>query len=331
MHAMRTKTVTHVFAVLAVGIATTMCFDMLKQGQQVIAAPFESDSSLEGQLHCRAQRVMEMNALRKLRERANWFEAEISHEREYFRTAKLDSYTAGFLFAPYYTCPYTLEKSPSVREHFDGGKWMCGLQELRDGANISCKIFSFGSNYETSFEDGIDIKQCDVHIFDPTMASVKAGHSRSKLDEFKSNLPTNYHFHELGIGSPGQGHVHLDGEKFDAISLVDALKEYGGSYGVDFLKFDVEGFEFDVLEHAEWEGISVGVLLFEMHGHLIERVQSVPYTLMKFHEHLSRLEQAGFRIYSMEPVCSGCRAQFEVAAVHKDWHPIHKFANPCRQ
>jgi len=283
---------------------------------------------------CSTRSTLEKNAARKIQERENWFEAELPHERDYFRTAKLDVFASGFLFSPYYSCPFTMEKSTSVAQHFDGGKWVCGLTELSASKDASCVAFSFGSNYDVAFENDINAKRgagsCEIHIFDPTMSWEGAGHSRDKLAAFVSKLPQNYHFHELGLGSKSHEKINIDGKTFDTVTLLEAFQEYGNSTGVDFLKFDVEGFEFDILESTEWDKVRVGVILFEVHGNIIERIRARPYTLANFHAHLGRLERAGFRLYSTEPVCGGCGGQFEVALVHKDWHPVHKFTTRCR-
>ena len=282
---------------------------------------------------CSTRATLEKNALRKIQERASWFEAELPHERHYFRTARVDAFAAGFLFSPYYVCPFTMEKSLSVREHFDGGKWLCGVAELSRAPHTPCVAFSFGSNYDLAFEDEINAKRvekrCEIHIFDPTMAWDKAGHSRAKLDQFISTLPTNYHFHELGLSGAGKTSIEIEGQNFNAMPLSDALLNFSDASAIDFLKFDIEGFEYDILETTEWEKVRVGVILFEVHGGIIERLRSEPYTMLKFHEHLGRLERAGFRVYSVEPVCSGCVGQFEVAAINKCWHPIEKFTNAC--
>ena len=165
--------------------------------------PREEIDGVELARLCSALSTFEKNAGRKLQERASWFEAEIPHERHYFQTAKLDAFAAGFLFSPYYMCPFPMEKSTSVAQHFDGGKWLCGLTELSASKDTPCVAFSFGSNYDLAFENDLNAKRsdspCDIHIFDPTMAWEGAGHSREKLDKFISELPDNYHFHELGL------------------------------------------------------------------------------------------------------------------------------------
>ena len=47
---------------------------------------------------CTWKHKQEANAQRKIQERSNWFEAEIPHERGFFRSTGLDSFVAGFLF-----------------------------------------------------------------------------------------------------------------------------------------------------------------------------------------------------------------------------------------
>ena len=280
---------------------------------------------------CTWKHTQEVNAQRKIQERSNWFEAEIPHERGFFRSTGLESFVTGFLFSPYYACPFTLEKSTSVKDHFDGGKWLCGLKELADSnTNATCRGYSFGSNYDLTFERQMDeissTSKCELHIYDPTMSAEQFGHSHTKLAKFISDLPKNYVLHEIGMCAPGKDSLEMDGRTFDAISLLEALKLNGHEEtGIDVLKFDVEGFEYDILETTEWDKAKIGIILFEVHANIIQRTFGVQYTLLKFHWHIQRMEKAGYRLYSMEPVCGGCTGQFEVAMVHKDWHPVLKF------
>ena len=60
-----------------------------------------------------------------------------------FHHSGLSSFVS--LLAPVLECPWTLRRSNLVSEYpFDGGKWTCGLAELR-AAGKRCVVYSFGS------------------------------------------------------------------------------------------------------------------------------------------------------------------------------------------
>lgn len=220
-----------------------------------------------------------------------------------------------------------------MKERFDGGKWLCGLAEMKLRDPALCRIYSFGSNYDTSFEDKIDDEtshKCDIHIFDPTMTLKGEGHSLEKFENFKRGLPLNYQFHEVGLCAPGKSTIKVQGLELNCTTLNGAICANDHvDHGIDILKFDIEGVEVGVLEATKWDELKIGLILFEFHSKFVERIISRSYTMMDLHRHFSRLESSGYRLYSMEPVCSGCTGQFEVAFIHTDWHPSHGFMNGC--
>ena len=81
---------------------------------------------------------------------------------------------------------------------------------------------------------------------------------------------------------------------------------------------DIEGSEFSVFDNLDWSQFRVGTLLIELHAGK-GKLKSKP--VQELHEFISRIEKAGFLMYSMEPVTKQDAAQVEVAFVHRDWTP----------
>jgi hypothetical protein len=109
----------------------------------------------------------------------------------------------------------------------EGGKWLCFLP---DGRGDPCIVYSMGSNNLFDFEEGIrkwTNKGCQVHTFDCTIA-------KNTTNEFTT-------FHPWCIGKDG-----LDGDRiFKTFKTV--MKDLGHKR-VHFLKFDIEGFEYDLMD-----------------------------------------------------------------------------------
>lgn len=105
----------------------------------------------------------------------------------------------------------------------DGGKWICGVENLKKG----CVIYSLGSRNEYDFEEAmLENTPCLIHTFDCTVD----GRSVSK----------RHTFHKFCIGKSERAQVD---PMF--ITYEQAIEEYSHSQ-VDLLKMDIEGGEFDV-------------------------------------------------------------------------------------
>merc|ERR1719272_1024046 len=128
-----------------------------------------------------------------------------------------------------------------------------------------CVVYSLGIAGNSAFEEIMATKiGCDVHAFDCTInnqaASVKGKH---------------FHFHEWCIGSNkevdmgGLNDNYLKGEKKTETlifkSLSDSMKELGHSQ-MDLLKFDIEGFEWQLFTEELLKGkVLPKQISFEMH------------------------------------------------------------------
>jgi len=217
----------------------------LPQIQTKVAADVMPSGAGADTSRCDLRRMAERNALQKMRERDAWVALHVNH-------TKVDTMMAGALLAPYYPCPWTLAKTASVKEMIDGGKWVCGLAELAAARPRACVAYSLGVNFEISFEDRIlrdTGGECVIHGYDPTMSPPE------KVQSWVSQLPRNYHFHDQGIvgGETSQPNASAFGSK--STTLREALRRNGNAGGVDILKFDIEGYEYELLEEMDWASL----------------------------------------------------------------------------
>lgn len=231
---------------------------------------------------------------------------------------KWDAQHAWSIINPYYLCPWTLDKNPNVAQQHDGGKWICGLAEIGDArplpahAEDRCVVYSFGSHAEDAFEREVHERTrgaCEIHIFDPT--SPPPPKLRGATAPHPSDEPyrTAATFHALGIG------ITASQIGFPTATLANIITALGHKH-IDLLKIDVEGHEFGVLTELDWASLParVGQIELEVHprkSHTADYLDAL----------LTKLENAGFRLISVEPVTWGNSAQAEIALVHKDWSP----------
>jgi len=117
-------------------------------------------------------------------------------------------------------------------------------------ADSQCVVYSFGSNYDFSFEYSISRLHCEVHSFDPTMMTFNANPL--------TNL-TGIHFHHWALG-PSKSFAS------SSKTLDEIMKELGHTT-IEVLKMDVEGDEWNALEHMFATGIlkNVRQIVWELH------------------------------------------------------------------
>jgi hypothetical protein len=168
----------------------------------------------------------------------------------------------------------------------------------------SCIVYSMGSNNEFSFEERVRevAPGCEIHTFDPTVR--ETGKGKHAYD--------SYHY-EYGFGGEDS-----DKGKFRVKSLATIMKELHHTH-IDYLKVDVEGFEWGFLETVDWSTTKVGQLLIELHAGPASYTRNPNAGEMDVI--FSRLESAGFRLVSLEPVTYTNFGQVEAVFVHKEWRP----------
>ncbi|KAF7979963.1 hypothetical protein HWV62_27135 [Athelia sp. TMB] len=187
-------------------------------------------------------------------------------------------------FPPAFNCPHELERLGALG---DGGKWTCGLSRIAE--KTDCVIYSFGTNYESSFENEVlsRSRNCQIWAYDSTTGSYGPRVDRGNHHRV--------HFQRFGLASI-DAHGPQDSPK--AYTL-ESLMAANGHTHIDILKIDVEGWEFDIMTSIVKpfmlanKPLPFGQLNLEMH-----------VWNKNFEEFLSwweMLEAAGLRPFMTEP------------------------------
>src|SRR6056297_1114276 len=182
-------------------------------------------------------------------------------------------------FSPDYNCP-TMERIGRVG---DGGKWICGVDVLRE--REKCVVYSYGVNKDLSFElELIGRTGCEVHGFDPTVGGVPP--------DCKGNPHITFHKQALGpVSEPSDMFMMVE-------TLLDTMKRQGHSF-VDVLKVDIEGSEWDTFRAMLPErALPFGQLLIELHFRDVSEV----------FEFFENMDTHGFRIFMRETNHNPCAA-----------------------
>ncbi|KAI0753831.1 methyltransferase domain-containing protein [Fomes fomentarius] len=141
------------------------------------------------------------------------------------------SYTVWDFFPPIFNCPHELDRVGALS---DGGKWMCGISRIQDKPD--CVIYSFGMDSSYSFEATLleSTHFCQVWIYDSTKGEDAQNH-------IPRSLRHRAHFAKLALGS---GDRHSPGDDPKVWTLRSLMAENGHSH-IDFLRLDVEGWEWE--------------------------------------------------------------------------------------
>jgi len=209
------------------------------------------------------------------------------------------------LLSPLYTCPWTLHRTNYVSQsNFDGGKWTCGVEEMRE----KCIVYSFGSNKDEMFERDILRRNpnCQIHIFDPT--------SGNPPPHWKDR----YHFHPLGLCANASTSFTMSGKEFPCKSLQGHMEDLRHAH-VDIVKADIEGSEFDLVRNWNKEA-NIGQVLLEFHFWV--QSPKLPELLRNY---FIPLERAGYFLQTLEPVAAKIEA-FEMSFLNVNWSPggVHR-------
>ncbi|XP_042231799.1 methyltransferase-like protein 24 [Homarus americanus] len=119
----------------------------------------------------------------------------------------------------------------------DGYKYVC-LDPGVAPPPSHCLVYSFGINYEWSFDDAMGVYGCEVFSFDPTMAM--KDHQRSP----------KVNFLHLGLSNI-TGRQTIGSRKCE-VDRLGGIKDRLGHAGrrIDVLKMDIEKMEVEVLEEV---------------------------------------------------------------------------------
>jgi len=193
-------------------------------------------------------------------------------------------YTVWDFFPAAFNCPHEVDRLGALG---DGGKWVCGMSRLVEKPD--CVIYSFGLDYESSFEAEIlsSTRHCKVWGYDPTMKSFGSKLSRT--------LAHRTHFSPYSLSASDKH----DGEVKRPTYTLETIMKMNGHSHIDLLKIDIEGWEFEVVAN-----------LFKPY---IESGKPLPFGQLSMEIHLwdksfeiflgwwVMLEEAGLRPFWTEP------------------------------
>ncbi|KAK1221833.1 hypothetical protein PQX77_015332 [Marasmius sp. AFHP31] len=159
-------------------------------------------------------------------------------------------YTVWDFFPAAYNCPHDIQRLGALG---DGGKWVCGITRLE--TKRDCVVYSFGINYESSFEAEIlrNTEHCQIWGYDFSVKSFGP--------EIPRNQRQRTHFHPYKLGGSDQKAVGKEPPMYTLGSLMRlngtvctnlsrrqvAYVLLTGHEHIDILKVDIESWEFDLL------------------------------------------------------------------------------------
>jgi len=152
------------------------------------------------------------------------------------------------------TCGTKLESYGSG----DGEKRGCGLSSIALLSNGSCIIFSIGSYDQWDFEEAIfDRTQCRVETFDCTVGERVAPPER---------IRSRVHLHRICLGEKDTLINNRTYMSWQSLNKMVGLKA-----GPNFLKMDIEGYEYQVMKSIINSGYMMPLqIAMEMHFETID-------------------------------------------------------------
>lgn len=175
------------------------------------------------------------------------------------------------------------------KEMIDGDKYACLDQKFSLVNSNNCLVYSFGINYDWSFDEAMEEFGCEVHSFDPS------------IDYREGKRSPGITFHHIGIG---RNH-HLNVYNWSIHTLDEVMIQLGHeNRTIQYLKMDVEGGEFDMLaqqlvdNRGDFVLDRVEQIGFELHYRLDPGLQMSFYR--DADRSISRLGQLGFNLVHWE-------------------------------
>ncbi|CAL1547638.1 unnamed protein product [Lymnaea stagnalis] len=159
-----------------------------------------------------------------------------------------------------------------------------------------CLVYSFGINFDFSFDDAMAKLGCEVHSFDPSMEW-----------EDKKRGP-NSTFHNLGLSNkntdgfnPRKDMYVTKKQIWKMRTIKSVMKELGHEQRtIDVLKIDIEGYEWDVIDNMMETDVFKYIRQFMLEFHLF-RDWPVKEDYVYLYKIYTRLREMGFREFSIGP------------------------------
>jgi len=186
------------------------------------------------------------------------------------------------------------------------GSWYGGFYINPKLVNEKSTVYSFGIGEDISFDIAlINRYNCKVFGFDPTPKSINWVRNQKLSD--------NFYFFEYGIGKESglvdfflpknsshisgslvsQTNINLDSKIIIEVkTLADTMKELEHKH-IDILKMDIEGAEYDVIDHILNTKVSITQLLVEFHDRFEKN------GIEKTIDTVKKLKLNGFKIFAI--------------------------------
>ncbi|ESK89173.1 hypothetical protein Moror_5220 [Moniliophthora roreri MCA 2997] len=194
------------------------------------------------------------------------------------------AYTVWDFFPAAYNCPHEIQRLGALG---DGGKWVCGISRVSDKED--CVVYSFGINYESSFEAEIlaNTRYCEVWGYDFSVNSF--GPEISKSNQHRA------HFKSYKLAGTDR---EAYGDEPAQYTLATLMKQNGHKH-IDILKVDVESWEFETLTALVKPYLEAGEPL--PFGQLQLEIHVWHKTFPEYLKWWETLEAAGLRPFWTEP------------------------------
>lgn len=245
---------------------------------------------------CVADQIMRSPSCEQVwEERRKSYEAYIGllHQKEVERESNIvawDGKEAYDMYEPEWVCDSEKRVGPEDINTGDGPKFVCAPDSLEQESN--CLVYSIGSNYDFSFEDGIrkHASNCEFHTFDGTMDLANRA--------LPTDLEKRIHFHNWNVdtvsGTSEKGWVTKTIEE-----IVSELRHVGRT--IQVFKIDCEGCEYGVMPHlidmVKNGDLVIEQIQIEMHGKDAAEIQTFFQTM----------RSAGYAIFHKERNHWGCK------------------------
>ncbi|XP_059146513.1 uncharacterized protein LOC131934455 isoform X2 [Physella acuta] len=159
-----------------------------------------------------------------------------------------------------------------------------------------CLVYSFGINFDFSFDDAMAKLGCEVHSFDPSMN--QSDHKRD----------INSTFHNLGLSNTNtDGFIarkdsYVTSKQVWKMRTLKSVKKMLGHEKrvIDVLKIDIEGHEWDVVDNLMETNMFPSIRQFMLEFHLFPD-WPVKEDYVYLYKIYTRLREMGFREYSVGP------------------------------
>ena len=176
----------------------------------------------------------------------------------------------------------------------DGPKWVCDPRAYP----APCTVLSVGSNYDASFEEGLnEAASCVSYIVDPTLTDLP------RLEHFQKRIRRFAHLN-MSVGLGPEGHVLPGNIKVPLVGLATLLRDRYGAppTRLSVLKIDIESFELDVLPEL-WRLCASGDLVLDqlnVEMHLVNVNRTEPLRVRDVFSVFAGALQCGLALHHKE-------------------------------